>query len=53
MQDELIEALQTSPLRLGEGALGQAAIAREPVQIPDIAGLDTVPRTTAHPPSPA
>src|SRR5262249_3537706 len=26
-----------------EGALGQAAIAREPVQIPDIAGLDTYP----------
>ena len=43
MADELIEALQTSPTRLGEGALGQAAIAREPVQIPDIAGLDTYP----------
>jgi GAF domain-containing protein/anti-sigma regulatory factor (Ser/Thr protein kinase) len=43
MADELIAALQTSPTRLGEGALGQAAIAREPVQIPDIAGLDTYP----------
>jgi signal transduction histidine kinase/CheY-like chemotaxis protein len=43
MQDEIIEALQTSPLRLGEGALGQAALAREPVQIPDIAGLETYP----------
>ena len=43
MQDELMEAFRTSPIRLGEGALGQAAIAREPVQIPDIAGLDTYP----------
>src|SRR5207248_9995719 len=25
-----------SPIRLGEGAMGQAAVAREPVQIPDI-----------------
>jgi signal transduction histidine kinase len=30
-------------MRLGEGALGQAVIAREPVQISDIAGLDTDP----------
>jgi two-component system, NtrC family, sensor kinase len=36
MQDELIEALQTSPIRLGEGALGQAAATREPVQVSDI-----------------
>jgi GAF domain-containing protein len=43
MADELIETLQTSPMRLGEGALGQAVIAREPVQISDIAGLDTDP----------
>jgi GAF domain-containing protein len=43
MHDEFMEALRTSPIRLGEGALGQAAIARAPVQIPDIAGLDTYP----------
>jgi signal transduction histidine kinase/putative methionine-R-sulfoxide reductase with GAF domain len=43
MQDELMEALRTSPMRLGEGALGQAAIARQPIQIPDIAGLSTYP----------
>jgi signal transduction histidine kinase/CheY-like chemotaxis protein/HAMP domain-containing protein len=43
MQDELIEALRTSPIRLGEGALGQAATTREPVQILDIAGLGTYP----------
>jgi two-component system, NtrC family, sensor kinase len=36
MQDELIEALQTSPIRLGEGALGQAVATREPVQVSDI-----------------
>jgi signal transduction histidine kinase len=43
MQDELMEAFRTGPMRLGEGALGQAAIAREPVQFPDITGLDTYP----------
>ena len=43
MHDELMEVLRTSPIRLGEGALGQAAIAREPVQIPDVAGLGTYP----------
>jgi signal transduction histidine kinase/DNA-binding response OmpR family regulator len=43
MAAELVAALQTQPTRQGEGALGQAAIAREPVQIPDIAGLATYP----------
>jgi signal transduction histidine kinase/DNA-binding response OmpR family regulator/HAMP domain-containing protein len=33
---ELIEALQAMPLRMGEGALGLAAVTHEPVQIPDI-----------------
>jgi signal transduction histidine kinase len=32
----LIEELRASPIRQGEGAMGQAAIAREPVQIADI-----------------
>jgi signal transduction histidine kinase len=41
MQDELIEALRTSPIQLGEGALGQAAATREPVQISDMAGWDS------------
>jgi signal transduction histidine kinase len=36
MQDELIAALRASPIRLGEGALGQAVAAREPVQVSDI-----------------
>ena len=36
MPDELVEALRAEPLRLGEGATGQAALRREPVQLPDI-----------------
>ncbi|MGQ4810193.1 hypothetical protein NKDENANG_03642 [Candidatus Entotheonellaceae bacterium PAL068K] len=32
----IMEALRTSPIRLGEGALGRAAVTREPVQIPDV-----------------
>jgi signal transduction histidine kinase/HAMP domain-containing protein len=43
MADELMEALRTSPVRLGEGALGQAAAAHEPIQIPDIAEQSTYP----------
>jgi signal transduction histidine kinase len=38
MEDELIEALRAAPIRVGEGAVGQAAISRVPVQIPDILG---------------
>ena len=36
MEDELIEALRTTPVRLGEGALGHAAVTRAPIQIADI-----------------
>jgi signal transduction histidine kinase len=43
MADELMEALRMSPVRLGEGALGQAAAAHEPIQIPDIAEQRTYP----------
>jgi signal transduction histidine kinase len=35
MEDELLSALQTAPIRLGEGAVGQAAVKRAPVQISD------------------
>ena len=35
MHEELIEALQATPIQLGEGAVGQAAATRAPVQIPD------------------
>ncbi len=36
MEEEMVEALQANPIGLGEGAVGQAAVIREPVQIPDI-----------------
>jgi signal transduction histidine kinase/putative methionine-R-sulfoxide reductase with GAF domain len=36
LEDELIEALRTAPIRLGEGAVGRAGVARRPIQIPDI-----------------
>ncbi|MFI5184546.1 MAG: sensor histidine kinase, partial [Vicinamibacteria bacterium] len=36
LEDELIEALRAAPIRLGEGAVGRAGRARQPVQIPDI-----------------
>jgi signal transduction histidine kinase len=34
--EALVEELRNHPLRLGEGAVGQAAVAREPIQVPDI-----------------
>ncbi len=37
MEEELVETLRAAPLRLGEGTTGQAALRREPVQVPDIA----------------
>lgn len=36
MDEELVEALRANPLRLGEGAVGRAAVAREPIAFPDI-----------------
>jgi signal transduction histidine kinase len=36
MEEELVEALRASPIRLGEGTTGQAAAIRAPVQIADI-----------------
>jgi signal transduction histidine kinase/DNA-binding response OmpR family regulator/HAMP domain-containing protein len=35
-EPEFIEALQATPMRMGEGAIGRAAVAHEPIQIPDI-----------------
>jgi signal transduction histidine kinase/DNA-binding response OmpR family regulator len=37
MPEEMIDVLRAEPLRLGEGASGQAALQRQPVQRPDIA----------------
>ena len=36
MEEEHFEALRATPLRLGEGAVGKAAVLRMPVQVPDI-----------------
>jgi signal transduction histidine kinase len=35
MDAELVEVLRIAPLRLGEGATGQAAASRTPIQVPD------------------
>jgi len=35
MGEELVEAVRATPIRLGEGAIGQAAVARAPVQVPN------------------
>ena len=49
MEQELVELFQAAPIRLGEGATGQAAATRAPVQVTDI--LDereyAVPRVRA------
>ncbi len=39
--DDLAEILRNSPILRGEGAMGQAAQTREPVQIPDILNAGT------------
>jgi signal transduction histidine kinase/HAMP domain-containing protein len=36
IEEELVEALQVTPIRLGEGVVGQAATTRAPVQVTDI-----------------
>jgi len=36
IEEELLEALQVEPIRLGESAMGHAAVTRRPVQVPDI-----------------
>jgi GAF domain-containing protein/CheY-like chemotaxis protein len=36
MEEELVAVQRSAPIHLGEGATGQAALRREPVQVPDI-----------------
>jgi GAF domain-containing protein/CheY-like chemotaxis protein len=36
MEEELVAVQRAAPIHLGEGATGQAALRREPVQVPDI-----------------
>jgi signal transduction histidine kinase len=40
---ELLTALRTMPLRLGQGAIGQAAAGRKPVQIHDVHDTEAYP----------
>jgi signal transduction histidine kinase len=40
---ELVEVLRATPPRMGEGAVGRAAAARGPVQIPDILAEEAYP----------
>jgi signal transduction histidine kinase len=35
LPEELVEVARTTPIALGEGGIGRAAVLREPVQIPD------------------
>src|SRR5215475_11687361 len=36
IEKELVDALRASPIQLGGGTVGQAAVSREPVQVTDI-----------------
>jgi GAF domain-containing protein len=36
LPEEVVEALLATPLRIGEGAIGQAVVAQAPVEIPDM-----------------
>jgi signal transduction histidine kinase/putative methionine-R-sulfoxide reductase with GAF domain len=36
MEEEAVEAVRSTPVRLGEGATGRAVIMRAPVQLPDL-----------------
>ncbi len=44
MEEELIMALRANPVRLGEGAVGRAAVARAVVEFPDIQAGGYEPR---------
>jgi signal transduction histidine kinase len=49
MEDEVVEAIKATPIRLGEGATGQAVITRTPVQLPDILQEHEYTHTRARP----
>ena len=49
MEEEVVEALRTTPVRMGEGTTGRAGIAREPVQVPDILDPQEYSGTRARP----
>jgi signal transduction histidine kinase len=45
MPEALVEVLRAAPIRPGEGATGQAALRREPVQLPDLGDEDAYSAT--------
>jgi signal transduction histidine kinase len=49
MEEEVVEALRSARVRLGEGATGRAAITRTPIQIPDILEQREFTGTRARP----
>jgi signal transduction histidine kinase len=49
MEKEAVEAVRSTPVRLGEGATGRAVIMRAPVQIPDILDQREYTGTRARP----
>jgi GAF domain-containing protein len=49
MEEEAVEAVRSTPVRLGEGATGQAVTIRAPVQIPDILDQREYTGTRARP----
>jgi GAF domain-containing protein len=49
MEEEVVEAIKATPVRLGEGATGRAATTRSPVQIPDILEEREYTATRARP----
>jgi signal transduction histidine kinase len=49
MEEEIVKALQATPVRLGQGATGQAATTRAPVQVPNILEQRESTVTTVRP----
>ena len=49
MEEEVVEALRSARVHLGEGATGRAAITRTPIQIPDILEQREFTGTRARP----
>src|SRR5262245_52747174 len=49
MEDEVVEVIKATPVRLGEGATGRAATMRAPVQLPDILNEQEFTGTKARP----
>jgi GAF domain-containing protein/anti-sigma regulatory factor (Ser/Thr protein kinase) len=49
MEQEVVEALRATPIRLGEGATGRAVTTRAPVQVPDISDQGEFTGTRVRP----